>query len=276
MTTGLAQPPDVSIGVISLDTAFTKIPGHMRNVSTFDFPVIYCVVPGATPQRVVTEADPTLLQPFIHAAQELQAHGARAITSACGFLALFQQELADAVSVPLYSSSLIQVPMVHRMIRHDRKVGLLVANKRTLTRRHLAAVGADAVPVCVADMSTQREFREVILEARRPDLDVARLELEVLSVIGQLAHDNQDMDAIVIECTDLVPFSYAIQSRTGLPVFDIVTLTEMVYRTLARRPYGVREPSLAEPDEILAERAGLAPSGLAGVVLEGQEPETSS
>lgn len=228
---------DTTIGVLCLDTAFTKIPGHIRNRATFDFPVIYQVVHGATPQRMVTEADPTLLEPFIIAAKELEAQGAAAITSGCGFLVIFQQQLADAVQIPLYSSSLIQVTMVHRMLAADRKVGLLVAKKAALTPRHLQAVGAESVPLCIAGMDTQPEFREVILEGRRNTLDPARLGQEVLHEVDQLAAANPDMGALVIECTDLVPYGHAIQQHIGLPVFDIVTLTEMVHRSLSHKPF---------------------------------------
>jgi hypothetical protein len=187
---------------------------------------------------VVSQGDPRLLQPFVDAARELEAQGVAAITGACGFLVLFQRELAAAVQVPLYASSLIQLPMVHRMLQPEQKVGLLVAKKPALTPRHLAAVGAESVPVCVAGMAEQPEFREVMLEGRRDELDVQRLKNEVLTEVEGLAKDNPEMGALVIECTDLVPFAYAIQDRIGVPVFDIVTLTEMVHRSLARRPFG--------------------------------------
>jgi hypothetical protein len=229
---------DVVIGVLCLETSFTKIPGHIRNTTTFDFPVTYKVVEGATPKRVVSQADPRLLEPFIGAARELEAQGVAAITAACGFLVLFQKQLSDAVKVPLYASSLIQLPMVYRMLRSDRKVGLLVASKRSLTRRHLEAIGGEPVPVCIAGMEEQSEFREVMLEGRRVELDADRLGHEVSNQVEKLARDNPDMGALIIECTDLVPFAYAIQARIGVPVFDIVTLTEMVYRSLTRQPFG--------------------------------------
>lgn len=227
---------DAPIGVLCLDTSFEKIPGHIRNPSTFDFPVVYRVVRGASPQRLVREADPTLLEPFIEAARELEAAGVAGITGACGFLALFQAELAAAVSVPLWSSSLLQLAMVHRMVA--RPVGLLVADEAALTPRHLAAVGADAVPVRVTGMADQPEFREVMLEGRRDALDVTRLRQEVLGQVDRLARAHPDLGALVIECTDLVPFAHAIQARLGLPVFDIVTLTTMLHASLTRQPYG--------------------------------------
>ncbi len=235
---GEREPGEASIGVLCLETAYTKIEGHIRNPATFDFPVRYQVVRGATPDRLVRRADPTLLEPFIAAARALAAAGVAAITSGCGFLALFQRELADAVDVPLYSSSLIQLPMVHRMLRSDQAVGVLTASKDALSAAHLAAVGAEAVPVLVAGMAGRPEFREVILEGRRTALDAGRLRGEVLAEAARLASDHQELGAIVIECTDLVPFACAIQGATGVPVFDIVTLTSMVHQGLVRRPFG--------------------------------------
>ncbi|HEX9030781.1 MAG TPA: aspartate/glutamate racemase family protein, partial [Streptosporangiaceae bacterium] len=165
---------------------------------------------------------------------------------ACGFLVLFQRELAAAVSVPLYSSSLIQLPMVHRMLRPDQKVGLLVARAQALTPRHLAAIGGESVPVCVAGMADQPEFREVILDGQARELDIGRLRDEVLAQAGRLASENPDLGALIIECTDLVPFASAIQRLTGVPVFDIVTLTRMVHDSLNRQPFvPVRPPAHA-------------------------------
>lgn len=228
---------DVTIGVICMDTSFTKIPGHIRNPGTFDFPVSYRVVRGATAERV-TGTDPPLLGNFVAAARDLEAQGVSAVTSGCGFLAIFQRELADAVRVPLYSSSLVQLPMVHRMLRRDQRVGLLLARERTFTRRHLEGVGAEQIPVCVVGMDDQPEFREVILDARRDDLDPDRLGREVTNQAERLARGYPDLGALIIECTDLVPYAHAIQERLGLPVFDIVTLTEMVHRSLTRGPFG--------------------------------------
>lgn len=231
------MPTIPTIGVLCLDTAFTKIPGHIRNPATFSFPVRYQVVSGATPDRVVSQADPTLLEPFIAAARDLEAAGVAAITTACGFLVLFQRELAAAVGVPLYASSLIQLPMVARMLRPDQRVGLLVAKKESLTMAHLAAIGGESVPVCVGGMAGRPEFSEVILGGQRVELDVERLRDEVVAEASQLAADHPDLGALVIECTDLVPFASVIAERVGVPVFDIVTLTEMVHDSLTRKPF---------------------------------------
>ena len=85
-----------------LDTVFPRIPGDIGNAATFSFPVRYKVVKGASPQRVVKEADTRLLEPFIEAARSLEKEGVKAIGTSCGFLAIFQRELADAVDIPVF------------------------------------------------------------------------------------------------------------------------------------------------------------------------------
>jgi Asp/Glu/hydantoin racemase len=198
---------------------------------------MYRIVKGATAKRVVKQADPELLEPFIEAARELEQEGVMAITGSCGFLALFQDKLADAVNIPVFTSSLIQIPLVHSMLRRNQLVGILTASKSTLTEAHLNAVGAGAVPVCVAGMDEQPEFCDVVIEGRRRDLDLERLGEEVLAVVDRMAEIHPEMGALVIECTDLPPFAHLIQQKINLPVFDIVGLTNMVYESLIRRPF---------------------------------------
>ena len=111
----------LTMGVISLESYFPKPDGHTKHPASFDFPILYKTVKGATIDRLIRERDPELLAPFIEAAQELEREGVKAITGSCGFLALHQQAIADAVNVPVFMSSLIQVPLVSRMLGSDQK-----------------------------------------------------------------------------------------------------------------------------------------------------------
>lgn len=129
------------IGVLMTDAIVPRMPGDIGNAYTFDFPVRYKVVKDATVQRIIHNPDPNMLGPYIDAAKELQSEGVRAITTSCGYLALFQREMADALDVPVFTSSLIQVPMVSRMIRSDQIIGILTADSRTLSLEHLRACG---------------------------------------------------------------------------------------------------------------------------------------
>src|ERR671938_449382 len=100
------------VGILLLDARFPRPPGDIAYAETFDFPVVYRVVERATPSRVVDDGAAGLVDAFCAAARELEAAGVRAICTSCGFLALHQPALAAAVRVPVFTSSLLQIPSI--------------------------------------------------------------------------------------------------------------------------------------------------------------------
>lgn len=225
------RPP---LGVICLDSAFPKPPGHIRNPATFHFPLICHIVRGATIERLINRMDRSLSALFVDAARQLEALGVAAITGSCGFMILFQQEIADAVKVPVFMSSLIQIPLVQTMLQRDQVVGILTANRECLTHEHLRAAAIQPESVEIAGLEGQDEFRSAILEGRRKDLDFDKLESEIVEVASDLVTRFPSIGAIVLECTDLPFAARKISQQIHRPVFDIVSLAEMVYR--AARP----------------------------------------
>lgn len=226
-----------SLGILTLQTQFPRIPGDMVNATTFPFPVLYKRVEGASPHRVVREGDPALLEPFIRAAQELEQEGVRAITTNCGFLAMFQEQIAAAVRVPVFTSSLMQVPLVYRMLPAGQSVGILTVWGQTLTERHLRGAGiGPEIPLHVAGLETEQEFSRVLID-NLPELDpdLARQEHERVAL--RLVREHPEIGALVLECTNMPPYSHAIQRVTGRPVFDIVSLVKYVHGALTQRPY---------------------------------------
>ncbi len=225
-----------AIGILMLNTQFPRIPGEMGNASTWDFPVLYKVVKGASPHRVVREADPTLLEPFINAAKEFEKEGVRAITTNCGFLAMFQKEMAAAVNIPVFTSTLMMVPMAYNMVRPDQKVGIITVNKSALGPKHFEGAGAAGVPVVMAGLENEEEFTSVMLDDRI-QMDVDKAREEHIRVARRMVEDNPDVGAIVLECTNMPPYAQDIAEVTGLPVFDIVTLVNMVYHAVVKPGY---------------------------------------
>jgi Asp/Glu/hydantoin racemase len=221
-----------SVGILMLDTQFPRIPGDMGNATTFDFPVRYHRVPGASPDRVVRQGHRALLPAFVEGARCLEREGVRAITTNCGFLARFQTELAAAVTVPVFTSSLMLVPLVHRMLPPGRAVGILTVDASSLGPEHLAGAGIAAeVPVVVAGLETEKEFTRVLLDDLLT-LDVEAARQEHLAVTRRLLAAHPEVGAIVLECTNMPPYRADIQAASGLPVFDITTLVRMVHGAL--------------------------------------------
>ncbi len=221
-----------SVGILMLDTQFPRIPGDMGNAATFDFPVRYHRVEGASPDRVVRHGHRELLPAFIEGARFLEREGVRAITTNCGFLAKFQPEMAAAVSVPVFTSSLLLVPLVHRMLPPGRAVGVMTVDASALKAEHFAGAGiAPDMKVVVAGMETEKEFTRVLLDDLLTlDVDAARA--EHLTVARRMLTAHPEVGAIVLECTNMPPYRAEIQMATGLPVFDITTLVRMVHEAV--------------------------------------------
>jgi aspartate/glutamate racemase len=224
------------IGILMLETQFPRIPGEIGNATTWDFPVLYKIVKKATPDIVVRKGAPDLLAPFIKAAQELEREGVRAITTNCGFLALFQKEMASAVSIPVFTSSLMQVPLVYMMIRPSQKVGIITIHSKSLTQKHLSCVGADKVPHIIYGTEGEEEFSRVILDDEM-ELDVNKSREDLVRVAKRLVSEQPEVGAIVLECTNMPPYAAAIQKETNLPIFDIYTLVTLVYHAVVRRDF---------------------------------------
>lgn len=210
-----------------LDTSFKRPVGDIGNSETFSFPINYETVPKATISRVVKEGDVTLVEPFVRAAKILEKNGCCAITTSCGFLALYQIEIQKELNIPFFSSSLMQIPFVHDMT--GGIVGVITARKSSLTEKHLCAVHADHTPTIIEGMDHMSAFTGAVIEEDRA-LNSKAIHAEVKQVTAGLLKRHTDIRAIVLECTNLPPYKTAIREVTDLPVFDITTFMNYVYQ----------------------------------------------
>jgi hypothetical protein len=228
------------IGIMMLDRKFARIPGDMGNATTFDFPVRLHVVRGVdlSVRYRIFRGDEALAEPFIRAATELEQMGVRAITTNCGFLVLFQDVLADAVSIPVFTSSLLQIPLIYRMLRKGQKIGVITANATSegLGKKHLDAAGARDIPVVIAGMEESEGFKAIAedREILYPEL----LRDDMVGVAKKLVEGNPDIGALVFECANLPPYGKFVQDAVSLPVFDFMTLTNMVYSAVVKKEFG--------------------------------------
>ena len=221
-----------------LEARFPRIPGDMGNAETWPFPVLYRVVSGASPRRVVCDRAQGLRDEFLRAAADLVRLGADGITTTCGFLSLFQREIAAHVGVPVATSSLMQIPFIERMLPPGKRVGILTISAVSLTEEHILAAGADpATPVVGTDDGS--EFTRAILndEGR---LDVAAAERDILAAGDALVSHHHGIGAVLLECTNMVPYARALSERLRLPVFSIYTFVTWFQSGLAPRQWTAR------------------------------------
>ncbi|MBM3567834.1 MAG: aspartate/glutamate racemase family protein [Alphaproteobacteria bacterium] len=224
------------LGILMLEARFPRIPGDMGNAATWPFPVLYRVVPGASPKRVVLEGARGLLPDFVAAAEDLVRLGAEAITTNCGFLSLFQAELAARVKVPVATSSLLQVPWVQALLPPGQRVGVLTVSAATLTPEHLRAAGVP-LDTPIAGTERGREFYPVLIEGRSQQMDIALAEADILAAGRDLVARHPEIGAVVLECTNMPPYAAALRAAIGRPVYDIYSMIAWFQQGLRPRRF---------------------------------------
>lgn len=219
------------IGILMLETQFPRIVGDIGNAASWPFPVRYRVVKHASAVGAVREDANALIPVFLEAAQELVATGVVGLTTSCGFLSLVQERLAQAVHVPFVSSSLMQVAWINSILASPLTTAVLTIDATSLSLAHLKAVGAPPhTPIVGID--PDGEFVTTIMEDR-PTWNVERCRDEIVAGSLALVKNHQQTGAIVLECTNMVPYAADIHQATGLPVYSIHTLVHWLHSGLA-------------------------------------------
>ena len=229
-----------AIGILMLDMKAPLIPGNVGNASSYKFPVRYKVLAGI-PSDWWCDAEGASLNRqarFIETAKELEQEGVRAITTGCGFFAKYQKAAAEALRVPIFCSPLLLVPMVSRMIGKNKRVGIITAGAKHLKGEFLKNVGIDdSIPIAIDGLDDKEEFTKVHVTQEKDTIDAAKMEAEVIDVARRLVQKHPDVGAVVFECSDLPPFAAATQEAVGLPIFDFITLANMIYQAVVQRRY---------------------------------------
>lgn len=222
-----------AIGILLLDGGIPRIPGDIGNAATFPFPVRYKVVRNVEFHNVNAGLSPEQIGAFCQAAQELEREGCRAITTSCGFLGAYQQQISAAVHIPVFTSGLIQARWVASMLPAGKKVCILSSQTGNLTPALLKGIGIEDVPLVVRGLDGSPSFASMH-STNTFDPDVLRE--ECLRALADI-RGREDIGAIVLECTNLPPYSKDIQEYTNLPVFDIISMIHYVYHAVVQSGY---------------------------------------
>ncbi|ONH72808.1 hypothetical protein CAS74_000002 [Pichia kudriavzevii] len=236
------SPP---LGALCLDYTedIHRPPGDVIVSETYTFPVIQEKVIGATLWKVVDSQSfsDSYVQLFVDACRVLQKKGCIGIITSCGFLAQIQERLAEQIEVPIATSSLLQVPYVLAIIGLRKKVGVITFDEARLSETHFNGVGINnemLKRVIVTGCHPKGALHRII--TRGDPYNAEEVKQELLNLATELVQKNQDIGAIVLECTQMPPYSEAIQQATKLPVFDGVTMVKWFYSGLN---------SMAVPDD---------------------------
>lgn len=225
------------VGIVYIENVnYPLIPGNVVNACTYDFPVRMKAVPNLTNDRLFNN-DPTIVDDIIETARSMvENDGVRAICSACGFFGNYQQQVRAALDVPVAMSSLVQLPWIQSLIRPDQKIGILTANKASMTEDLLKACGATRTDnLVIKDALKTDEFAAVV--DMRGCFDNTVAAREITDLAEELVAEHDDLGAILLECSDMPPYASLVQEATQLPVFDFITLIKWLRSGVAQKPY---------------------------------------
>lgn len=234
-----SYPPDEELsplGALCIDYTddIHRPPGDPLNPKSFRFPLIYETIPGITPIRVsTTDAfSEEWLQNCVDTCEKLAKRGAIGIITSCGFLSQVQQRLVDKVSIPVATSSLLQLPYVLSITHSMKHVGV-IAYSTNLNEIHLAGVGVPSEQwhrVTIVGSHVDGPLHGIIRDGD-PYIE-EEMEAELVSVAKELLEKDPLVSAIVLECTQMPPYAKAIQKALHIPVFDAITMIDLFYSGL--------------------------------------------
>jgi len=226
------------IGIIYIDDVYyPMLPGNIVNGYTFDFPVRLMPVAGLDCPHLFQTAD-EVYDKIITACCTLQKEGVRAISAACGFFGNYQAQVAESMDLPVALSSLIQLPWIATLLKKDQKIGVLTADQSSFTDKLLTSCGVSEElrrRLIVKDLRHEKEF-SCILEGRG-EFHNAAVKQEVVGKAREIIAAYPETGAILLECSDMPPYAYAVQEAVSLPVFDFTTLIRWLHTSVTQTPY---------------------------------------
>lgn len=224
--------------------------GHHNYGATYDFPIRIKLIENWVHLPTEKQGLPQWNLPeFIRCAKELADEGVAAITTYCGMTGSIQEDLTAAVNIPVFTSNLLQVPFVSRIIGKKKRVGILTASSQMILKENkktLRKCGIDeTIPIAVKGME-ESDYVDIwrTQYCLDPENDLDRNEYEpgevekvLVKATEELISEYPDVGAIVLECTEMPIYAKAIHAATGLPVFDSADLVRYVHSAVCKDTY---------------------------------------
>ena len=223
-----------SVGIMKFEgKRYPLPPGDVANPLSYPFPVLIREIPGVdnNPYPPLTDDDgqyTEVVQKCIDEAVRLERDGVSSIAMCCGFFSLIQPVIAAAVDIPVISSPLIMIPVIHQMLKPEQSVVVVTASKRLLSGEFFSAVGVDINHrVTVAGLDDSQVFNSMCMGGKAISYETDELRADVIAAIEQAQQADPNIGAVLLECTTLPPYAADISQSLRLPVFDFIACVNL-------------------------------------------------
>ena len=235
----LFKKKQVSLGILRLDYDYPPSPGDIDCPDSFDYDVYYRVIPGLTFSMCQSGNIPeSIQQRIVEAVWWLNDMNVNGITGDCGFMIHIQELVCKHTTKPVFMSSLVQLPTIVKAYDKHKKVAIFTANGASLQNMK------DLIyELCDVDVNDERfifvgcedvcGFEAVALGEK---VNTKLVEPNIVAKSLEILKKDADVACILMECTELPPYSDAVRKETGLPVFDSITCADYFMSSVKDNP----------------------------------------
>lgn len=216
------------LGVIQMANTPLRFPGNLGNPDSYGFPVTYTTASAAYTDRILAR-DAAVTADYIEEGRKLEQDGVRAVITTCGFNIINQDEMARELTAAVATSSLLLLPLLLRIAGGNRPVGVITYDCPHLTDDMLLMAGvteADLGRVRICGLDGTETWRQLALP--EPDLPLETARADLYALILELFEHEGELGGILLECSALCPFAPDLRERFGIPVFDFLSLAQLV------------------------------------------------
>ena len=223
-----AKSAAACLGVIRLDYDYPPAPGDIDHPDSFNCDVYYKVVPGLTFEmcqkgKMTDEIKERFKESIKWLVKEKNVNG---ITGDCGFMMNFQSIARKITKIPIFMSSLCQLPAVTCAYAEKEQIIIMTANGKSLEPmrdliRDECGVDTQDKRYNIVGCEDVPHFGEAVANGDKVNTKKATPGI-VKKAVDALKKYPQSR-AFLLECTELPPYSDAIRFHTGLPVYDSIT-----------------------------------------------------
>lgn len=209
------------IGLVVLGDVVAE-PGSAGHPASYSGSVMVRALRHRHLRTLALRADPSLYPMIRRESERLVDYGATGIITTCGYFTPYQRDLAHDLTVPVLTSSLMQLPMISQLVG-ARSILVLASNGLAVDARCLSSAGViDPESVQVRGMEGPGPFRTQVFDYGVID-DIESIVTQAILIVRQALDDNPEIGAVCIECGELAVASRPIRTEVGLPVFDYFT-----------------------------------------------------
>jgi len=218
-----------TLGIVRLDYNYPPSAGDIDYPGSFDYDVVYRVVPGLTFEMAQSgKMTYTVQKEFEAAIKYLEGKNVSGITGDCGFMMAFQPIARAIAKVPVFMSSMVQSPLISVAFDKYDQILILTANSATLgpqkeTLLSHCGFDVDDNRFVIRGCQDVPGFEAV---AKGEKVDVEYVTPGIVKMVAGILQTCPSIRAILLECTELPPYSDALRKEFDLPVFDVITCAD--------------------------------------------------